>query len=349
MLAERAEFEEWLSRGFAAGMDYLKRNPQLRTSPQLLYPGSRSAIVVSASYYTEPPADPGPCFGRVARYAVGLDYHAVLRAKLRQLKSQLESLLGRPLLGKAWTDDVALFEQGFARRHGLGFSGKNTLVIGPKLTGSYFFVAELFTDLELEPDEPYSGTCGKCFRCGTICPTGAIVDGGVLDAGLCISYLTIENRDGIPLELRHTLGEWVFGCDLCQEVCPYNQRPPDTPWAELRPESGVGHYLDLRQVLAIKSDEDFRVRFGHTPLRRPKRRGLLRNALVVLGNRRPEDGFEGLCEFAQAESDPMLREHASWAIAQYGNSKAKQALTAIYLREPETTIKARVQEYLALC
>ncbi|HEY9867895.1 MAG TPA: tRNA epoxyqueuosine(34) reductase QueG [Candidatus Obscuribacterales bacterium] len=349
MLAERAEFEQWLSRGFAAGMDYLKRNPHVRTSPQLLYPGSRSAIVVSASYYTEPPADPGPSFGRVARYAVGLDYHAVLKAKLRQLKSQLEMRLGRPLLGKAWTDDVALFEQGFARRHGLGFAGKNTLIIGPKLMGSYFFVAELFTDLELEPDEPYSGTCGKCFRCGAICPTSAIVDSGVLDAGLCISYLTIENKNGIPLELRPRIGEWVFGCDLCQEACPYNQRPPSTPWAEFRPQSGVGHYLDLRQVLAIKSEEDFRARFGHTALRRPKRRGLLRNALVVLGNRRPEDCFEELCEFARSESDPMLREHAIWAIAQYGHGKAKQALTAIYLREPETSVKARVEEYLTLC
>lgn len=317
MEAERAQFERWLAQGYAAGMDYLKRNPQLRTSPQLLYPSAKSAIVVSASYYTTVPDSPGDRYGRVARYAVGLDYHVVLRAKLREFKTKLEAELGRPIVGKAYTDDVALLEQGFAARSGLGFAGKHTLVIGPKLMGSYNFVAELFTDLEVEPDEPYRGTCGQCFRCGDICPTKAIVEPGTVDANLCISYLTIENKDGIPLELRNSLGDWVFGCDVCQEICPYNQAPPVTTWKEFQPSSGVGHHVDLFSLLEIKTQEDFHARFVQSPIRRPKRRGLLRNALVVIGNKRSTGGADKLRKFAQEEEDPMLLEHARWALAQY--------------------------------
>ncbi len=218
MTEELAEFQLWLSKGYQASMVWLARNPQVRTSPQLLYPNAKSAIIVSASYFTEVPDDPGLQFGRVARYAVGLDYHDVLTVKLNELKERLEKVIGRPLIGRAFTDDVELYEQAFADKYGLGFTGKNTLIIGPKMMGSYNFVAELFTDCELEPDEPYIGTCGKCFRCGDICPTDAIVEAGVLDANLCISFLTIESKGGIPISLRSKMGEWVFGCDLCQEV-----------------------------------------------------------------------------------------------------------------------------------
>lgn len=317
MEAERQEYERWLAKGYAAGMEYLKRNPHFRTSPQLLYPGARSAIVVSVSYYSQCPESPSDAHGRVAGYAVGLDYHPVLRAKLRELKARLEAFWGRPLMGKAFTDDVALYEQGYASRSGLGFKGKHTLIIGPKLMGSYGFVAELFTDLELEPDERYHGTCGECFRCGDICPTKAIVEPGTLDANLCISYLTIENKEGIPLDLRSKLGNWVYGCDMCQEICPYNQRPPLTPWEEFMPQSGVGHYLDLLDLLSIKDEIEFRGRFLHSPVRRPKRRGLLRNALVVLGNTRPAHAKAPLENFWRNETDPMLKEHAHWALEQF--------------------------------
>jgi epoxyqueuosine reductase len=317
MDSELAEFERWLKRGYAAGMEYLKRNPLLRSSPQLLYPSAKSAIVVSASYYTEVPDCPGDNYGRIARYAVGLDYHVVLKAKLRELKAALETKLGRPLVGKAYTDDVTLLEQGFANRSGLGFTGKHTLVIGPKMAGSYNFIAELFTDLEIEPDEKYEGTCGQCFRCGDICPTKAIVEPGVLDAGLCISYLTIENKGGIPSDLRKSLGDWVFGCDACQEICPYNKRPPETRWKEFQPESGVGHYVNLFDLLDIKTEEAFHARFVRSPVRRPKRRGLLRNALVVIGNKKPLGGADKIQYFIKHEEDPMLIEHAQWALNQY--------------------------------
>ncbi|HEY9787203.1 MAG TPA: tRNA epoxyqueuosine(34) reductase QueG [Candidatus Obscuribacterales bacterium] len=363
MEEERAQYERWLALGYAAGMEYLKRNPYFRTSPELLHPSGRSAIVVSVSYYTDVPQCPGSYYGRVARYAVGLDYHAVLRAKLRELKNIIEKEAGRSILAKAFTDDVALFEQGLAARHGLGFAGRNTLIIGPKLMGSYNFVGELVTDLQLEPDESYAGTCGQCFRCGAGCPTAAIKYGEGLDANLCISYLTIENKNGIPVALRKQLGSWVFGCDVCQEVCPYNQKPPPTPWAEFHPRKGAGHYLDLLSVLAISSEEEFRSKFGHTPLRRPKRRGLLRNALVVLGNRLAGDGqangrlhthspspdpdfvVRKLADFAACENDPMLREHAYWAIFQGGGMESKKSLGQLLRREPDEQVRACLSTY----
>lgn len=321
---EARHYQDWIDSGFAASMNYLKRNPVGRNSPSQLVSEARCAIIVSVSYYTEPPPSPGPFFGRVASYAVGADYHHLLRRKLGDLKSLLEKAIGRPLVGKSFADDVHLNERALAARHGLGFAGRNTLIIGPKLMGSYNFIGELLTDLELDADEKYIGTCGKCFRCGIQCPTNAIQDPGGLDANLCISYLTIENKEGIPLELRPKVGRWVFGCDVCQMVCPYNQKPPETPWPELRPTSGVGHHIDLLSLLAIKDENEFLKRFGHTALRRPKRRGLVRNALVVMGNclreemdRHAKDQLLScLFEFAQAEPDAMLKEHATWAIAQ---------------------------------
>jgi epoxyqueuosine reductase len=358
----RIEYEKWLTNGFAAGMEYLKRNTQLRTSPQLLFPGSLSAIVVATSYYSELPDETNfPFDGRVARYAVGLDYHAVIRAKLRNLKATIEKELGRPLLGKAYTDDVALHEQSFAARHGIGFAGRNTLIIGPKLSGSYYFLGELFTDLELDADGPYEGTCGNCFRCGDACPTGAIKVDGQVDANLCISYLTIENKGGIPVALRASIGKWVFGCDICQEVCPYNQRPPQAVWEEFHPDKGVGHYLNLSSLLSIGTDEEFSLRFAHTPLRRPKRRGLLRNATVVAGNifnqlksqsiMNDEAWLwttavtEKLQALATFENDAMLREHALWALT-FSPAASKRQLDKIVQDECESATAAMMEMHL---
>ncbi len=355
MTEEREQFEHWLKQGYAAGMDYLKRNPHFRTSPQLLYPNSQSAVIVSVSYYTEPPADPGLEYGRVARYAVGLDYHPVIRARLRELKTRIEDKIGRPLLGKAFTDDVQLYEQAYAARHGLGFSGKNTMIIGPKLSGSYYFIAELFTDLELEADERYNGTCGACFRCGDVCPTAAITTAGEVDASLCISYLTIENKDEIPLNLRSKLGRWVFGCDICQEVCPYNQRPPETPWKEFQPASGAGHYIDLCDLLKISNDAEFKLSFkDSSPVRRPKRFGLLRNALVVLGNSLASQAIaddevthqkivDSILLFLSCEQNSILVEHAFWALSQ--SNRCQSRLDVLIKQTDDPLILQKVSQY----
>jgi epoxyqueuosine reductase len=328
-------YTDWLDKGYAASMDYLKRDPQKRVEPAQALAGSRSVIIASVSYYSEPVAVPPPVAGRVARYAVGLDYHPTIRAKLREYAALIEEEVGRPFLRKPYTDDVALYEQALSARHGLGFVGKNSLILGPQLSGSYNFIAELFVDLELEPDVPYQGTCGKCFRCGDKCPTVAIKDGALVDSNLCISFLTIENKEGIDPNLRPLLGEWVFGCDICQEVCPYNSKPVTTPWPEFRPESGIGHYMDLLDLLTIKDDVDFRRRFEKSPVRRPKRRGLLRNGLVVLGNHlayghiETEKIVSAVATFAAEQDDSMLVEHAAWALNQCGESSARVALQSI--------------------
>jgi epoxyqueuosine reductase len=335
MQAERLFFENWLAQGYAATMGYLTRNPEKRTSPQLLAPDAYSAIIVFASYYTEAPQDPGAEFGRVARYAVGQDYHVVLPEKLAMLKSRIEEKLGKPILGKYFTDDVELYEQALAAKSGLGFSGKNTMIIGPKLMGSYHFVAEFFTDLQIEPDEPYQGTCGSCFRCGSACPTDAIVREGEIDSRLCISFLTIENKIGIPIQLREKMGSWVFGCDVCQEVCPYNQKPPVSQWNEFQPASGAGHFINLYDVLNLKGRTEYMNKFAQTPLSRPKRFGLQRNALIVVGNRKPDDGLNALSkflhqlpeEFSRGEMRPgqieILFEHACWALSRYSGATAE--------------------------
>lgn len=343
MEAERQFFEAWLDKGYAGSMAWwMKRNPYSRTSPQLLHPDAYCAIVLSVPYYTPSPADPGRQFGKVARYAVGLDYHDVIPAKLAILKERLEARLGRPLLGKYFTDDVELYEPAFANRAGLGFIGKNTMIIGPKLLGSYHFIAELFTDLELEADEPYRGTCGECVRCSVACPTNAIVEPGVIDARLCIPYLTIENKGEIPLALREKLGSLVFGCDICQEVCPYNQKPPETVWDEFQPDAGVGHYLDLYSVLAIRDKKEFMDRFGKSAVSRPKRKGLIRNSLVVLGNRTPDHGEKVLFDFAFNEPEAMLREHAAWALSRYNTSGARNLLEQLASRETEETVRNKM-------
>lgn len=363
MQAERLFFEKWLSKGYAATMGYLGRDPEKRTSPQLLAPEAYSAIIVFASYYTPSPPDPGAQFGRVARYAVGKDYHLVLPEKLALLKSRIEEKLGKPTLGKYFTDDVELYEQALAAKSGLGFSGKNTMIIGPKLMGSYHFVAEFFTDLQLEPDEPYKGTCGSCFRCGAACPTDAIVEEGQIDSRLCISFLTIENKIGIPMHLREKMGAWVFGCDVCQEVCPYNQKPPASQWCEFHPQSGAGHFLNLYDVLKLKSKNEFITKFAQSPLSRPKRFGLQRNALIVLGNRKPETGINALSDFlhqlpdeyARGEMRPpqieILFEHACWALSRYAGSKREIEAARAHARsqlssEEFKELDAHFQQYL---
>ncbi|MBU6451674.1 MAG: tRNA epoxyqueuosine(34) reductase QueG [Cyanobacteria bacterium REEB67] len=345
-------YQSWVDQGFAASMDYLKRDPRQRVEPERTFPGSRSVIIASVSYYSEPDTPTPAVAGKVARYAVGLDYHPTIRRKMREFAQAIEKNCQIKLNCKPFTDDVALYEQSLAARHGLGFVGKNSLILGPQLSGSYNFIAELFVDVELEPDLPYVGTCGKCFRCGNACPTDAIKDGALIDSHLCISFLTIENKGGIAPGLRSKLGDWVYGCDICQEVCPYNSKPVSTPWAEFLPQAGVGHHLDLLDIMTIKDELEFRGRFEKSPVRRPKRRGLLRNALVVLGNhlanahRESDRIVQSLVEFTQSDQEDMLVEHAAWALAQSQESSARKALIALVARRGDGELRAELQNYL---
>src|SRR5918997_2523018 len=276
--------KEWQGGGMAADMGYMRRPVGLLSDPRRLQKSARSVVSLGVSYYPgEHPENVGGG-GRIARYAWGKDYHVVIKERLRSLRAGIEEELGCRIKARAFTDAVPLLERSAAQHAGLGFFGRNSCLINGDM-GSYFFIADLILDLELEPDAEGTGTCGKCARCINACPTGAIKAPGVVDARVCISYLTIENTGEIPHELRHAVGDWAFGCDVCQEVCPYNKRKATlSRWPEFSAHSGTGPYLTIAEVLGIKTDEEFEERFGETPLTRPGRAGLLRNCCVAAGN-----------------------------------------------------------------
>jgi epoxyqueuosine reductase len=301
---------DWLQRGFAGGMTYMQRHAEARRHPESILPGVRSVVMVGMQHENIPPGA-GPLLGRVARYAQGADYHDVLRERLKALLAWMRQ--ERPdCLGRAVVDTAPLLERDFARRAGLGWVGKNTMLIN-KRRGSYFFLGALLLDLDLQPDEPHLAShCGTCTRCLDACPTQAFPGPGLLDARRCISYLTIELREAVPVELRPGLGDWVFGCDVCQEVCPWNRRGAEgEPALAARADLTA---LDLLEVLTL-DEAGFRQRFAGTALLRTGRGGLLRNAALVLGNQGDPAALPALRR-ALDDPNPLVREAAGWAIEQ---------------------------------
>jgi len=305
-------FREWLDRGFAGEMGYLERGAEKRRDTSLPYANARSAIVVGLDYGGKQP--PGP----IARYARGDDYHDVMIARLERLHERVNEIAGRDVAGKAYVDTGPILERDLAQRAGLGWIGKNTNLINPD-RGSFFFLGVLLTDLELESDAPFEADrCGTCTRCLDACPTDAFVEPRVLDATRCISYLTIEHRTAIAPELRPLIGELVYGCDICQDVCPWNHRfAAESGDAELAPRDANVN-PDIAAFLKL-GDAAFRERFRGSPVTRTKRRGLARNAAIVLGNRRRPEDVPALTA-ALEDPDPMVREHAAWALEQYNAS-----------------------------
>jgi epoxyqueuosine reductase len=312
---------EWQAAGMAGEMAYMNRPVELLADPRKLQKSARSVISLGVSYYPGDHSENPGSGGRVARYAWGRDYHEVIKERLFQLRRELEEELGVKIKARAFTDAVPLLERSVAQHAGLGFFGRNSCLINGEI-GSYFFIADLILDLELEPDEPGTGTCGRCTRCMSACPTGAIKAPGVVDARLCISYLTIENRGGIPQELRPLVGDWAFGCDICQEVCPYNKRKAQkSRWPEFSAEAGAGEYLDLLGVLEIRDEEAFERRFAGTPLTRPGRAGLVRNCCVVAGNLKLEVAVPALFRCLTEDESPVVRAHAAWALGEIGGAQ----------------------------
>jgi epoxyqueuosine reductase len=274
-------FEEWVEKGYAGEMDYLPRGAAKRRDSRLTFAGATSAIVVGLDYGGREPRGP------VARYARGDDYHDVMTQRLNELHRWLQLEVGRPIAGKAYVDTGPILERDLARRAGLGWFGKNTNLVNPRL-GSFFFIGSLLLDLDLAADSPFEADrCGSCTRCLDACPTGAFVGPRVLDARRCISYLTIELKGEIPDEFHEAIGSNVYGCDICQDVCPYNvkfarelREPAFAARAAIRDKTAETLARDL---LAI-GDEEFRTAFSKSPMKRAKRRGLARNAAVVLAN-----------------------------------------------------------------
>src|ERR671933_1393503 len=318
--------KEWQEAGMAADMGYMRRPVGLLSNPRRLQKSARSVVSLGVSYYPGEHPENTEGGGRVARYAWGKDYHLVIKERLRELRAELEVALGCRIRARAFTDAVPLLERSAAQHAGLGFFGRNSCLINQNM-GSYFFIADLILDQEIEPDAEGTGTCGKCTRCMTACPTGAIKAPGVVNARLCISYLTIENKSGIPRELREAVGDWAFGCDICQEVCPYNKRKATVSrWPEFSANSGAGPYLEITEVLCIRTDEEFEERFGETPLTRPGRAGLLRNCCVVAGNLKLKEAVPALVSCLREDASSLVRGHAAWALGEIGGSMAERAL-----------------------
>jgi epoxyqueuosine reductase len=274
-------FDDWLDRGYAGEMAYMGRTAKKRRDSRLPYDGVTRAIVVAMSYGGREPSGP------VARYARGDDYHDVMLERLGQLHRWIESQMGRAVRGKSYVDTGPLLERDLARRAGLGWFGKNTMLINPR-AGSFFFLGALLVDLELEGDAPFeSDHCGTCRRCIDACPTGAFVEPHVLDATRCIAYLTIELKGDIPEEWHAAIGERLYGCDVCQEVCPWNEKfalPLREDSFRPRPAIAGKDATTLAHDLIAMSDEEFHVAFKGSPMKRAKLRGLKRNSAVVLGN-----------------------------------------------------------------
>jgi epoxyqueuosine reductase len=324
-LAEDAKaFRQWCEAGFAAEMGYMTRRPELHSDPQRLVPEALSILTLAINYYAEAPAfQHQNRYGRVARYAWGLDYHEVVKARLLLLAGEIERLAGRRLRARCFVDAVPLLERAVAASAGLGFFGKNTNLLQPQ-SGSWFFLSEILLDVDLAADErQLKISCGTCHRCLDACPTDAFAAAYQLDSRRCISYLTIENKGAIAPELRPGLGEWIFGCDICQEVCPFNRFARDTSWDELQLKAGAGQQLDLVELLGVASDAEFRARFKGTPLLRPKRRGLLRNAAVVARNIDCTAAVPVLIERIHSDPEPLIRSHALWALAQLDEASAR--------------------------
>ncbi len=318
-----ARLDKWLAAGYAGQMHYLAERRDAYADPARVLDGVRSIVMLAMNYHTAEPVAPVPGQGRISRYAWGdADYHDHIHDRLHALADFLRDELPAAHV-RGVVDTAPLLEREFAQLAGLGWIGKNTLLLN-RSQGSWFFLAALLTDAELIYDEPHEADhCGTCRACLDACPTQAFPQPYVLDATRCISYLTIELRDSIPAELRPGIGEWLFGCDVCQEVCPWNSHAPISDECEFQPRRDANP-LDLISLFDL-DDAAFRARFRHTPLWRPRRRGLLRNAAIVLGNRPMPAAIPALVRGLNDE-EPVVRAAAAWALGQNSQPAAREAL-----------------------
>ena len=328
---------------------YTEERVRRGTRPRTLLPGARSVVSVAMDYLPEPLSEDGESplpnrHGRVARYAWGRDYHNVLKKRLRQLMKRLSERLERPVRYKVYVDDGPMLDREVAWRAGVGFFGKNTNVLTS--IGSWVFLGQVITDLDLPPDRPLSKSCGSCIACMPACPTGAIVAPYVIDSNRCIAYLTIEHRGPIRRDLRALMGDRVFGCDICQEVCPVNvTRGTPTEEPAYRAPQGFST-LDLEEVLAL-DEEGFRQRFQGSPIRRATRVGLQRNACVVLGNLGDPSAVPAL-ERALHDGETLVRGHAAWALGRLPGEEVSRALREAERRETEPSVREEIAAALGV-
>jgi epoxyqueuosine reductase len=340
-------FVRWLAAGRQAGMGYLAsdRSRTRRADPRQILPEARSILSVGLPYSTPDSVPDRPGQGRVAAYAWGADYHHVMPGRLQALIAALEAQVRRVVQQRAYTDTGPILERDLAQQAGLGWIGKNTCLIHPRL-GSYFLLGEILLDADLEPDAPLEHDfCGTCRRCIEACPTQCILPDRTIDSGSCISYLTIENKGAIPSDLRPAMGSWVFGCDVCQAVCPWNMRFAQQPAdPELAARPGIPS-PNLAEELSL-SPTDFNRKFKGSPIERPHRRGYLRNVAVALGNLSDPSLVPALAQSLLTEVEPLVRGHAAWALGRIGTTRARAALDQAARSEMDAAVLEEIRAAL---
>ena len=340
-----AFYQQWLAQGFAGQMGYLERNLERRADPCDIVPGAKSILCVGMNYQPreEDPLPDGEARGRISRYARGDDYHDVMKPRLLDLLAVIQAM-EPSAQGRVYVDTGPVLERDVAARAGLGWFGKHTCLIH-KNKGSWFFLGEIILNLALDPDTPVPDHCGACTRCIDACPTEAILEPYVLDARRCISYLTIEIKGPIPRDLRPGIGNWIYGCDICQDVCPWNQkhaRPTEEAAFQARENRTAPKLSDLLSL----DQAAFSSTFKSSPIKRAKRRGLLRNAAVALGNIGTQTDVPAL-ERALTDEEPLVRQHAAWALGCIGGPHARRALEQALEKETDPEVEKEISDQLS--
>jgi epoxyqueuosine reductase len=340
-------YENWLAAGHHGEMSYLSTESarQRRADPRLILPDCESILVTGIHYYPQSTTSIEGLKGRTAAYAWNEDYHEALKPRLEALVSFLEKETDQPVSNRWYTDTGPVLEREMGQQAGLGWIGKNSMLINPR-AGSYILLAEILLGIPLEPDIFFSSDhCGSCTRCIEACPTECILPNRTLDARRCISYLTIELKGPIPVELRPQIGDWIFGCDICQQVCPWNQRfaPPEGDPA-FAPRHDILS-VNLIEELAL-TPEAFNKKFKGSPVKRAKRRGYLRNVVVALGNSEDSTAVPALTKSLLEDPEPLVRQHAAWALGQIGGEEVNKALQHALEQETEKMVLEEIKDVL---
>ena len=341
-----ARYRQWLKNGYAGKMDYLKRHLPLKADVRQLLTEAKSVISLAMNYYTlDPPKalTDDPARGQISRYAWGDDYHDVIRQRLSALVEFIKQTAETELKTRVCVDTAPIIEREYAQKAGIGWIGKNTNLIHWR-SGSWYFLAEILINLDLETDmlSP-RGSCGTCTRCIEACPTDAIIEPNLLDSRLCISYLTIELKESIPKPLRPKMGNLIFGCDICQEVCPWNSKAVPTDEPAFHPREG--NLAPQLLSLIGMTQQEFSRRFKGSPIKRAKRRGFLRNVLVAIGNWGAPRAVPALKD-ALTDDEPLVRSHAAWALGKIGGDTAKQILQTQLTIETNQEVITEIQDAL---
>ncbi len=339
-------YRAWIDKGYAGEMAYLERHLPLKKDTRRLLQEAKSVISLAMNYYTVDPPNEllnDPSRGQISRYAWGDDYHDLIRERLTYLVDYIKSTAETEIKSRVFVDSGPVLEREFAQKAKLGWIGKNTNLINWR-SGSWYFLAEVLVNLELEfANEPLRGSCGTCTKCIEACPTDAIVEPNWLDSRLCISYLTIELRDSIPKELRPQMGNLIFGCDICQEVCPWNSKAKQTAESAFYPRTG--NLAPKLLSLVNMTQTEFSRRFKGSPIKRAKRKGFLRNVLVAIGNWGSRSAVPSL-EKALLDDESLIRGHAAWALGQIGGKHAKKALENQFTCETDPDVISEIQDAL---